>query len=112
MKPKGQDINAYYRELEREVGLTVISCAPSWDRGACNECGDREMIFHCQTYPDRAIWDLCKECAIKRAGGEEKVYVRTGEYLRRKWFHNARLPCRLPRSHGGVGRSGAEEGQW
>lgn len=97
-KPKGPDVNALHRAREKEITLTVISDNPG--NTDCQKCGERGLTFNCHLFrepPAGKIEQLCKSCAIERAGGEAKLHVRTGEYLARKWAQNARLECRLPR---------------
>ena len=86
MPTKTPDINTQMRELEKSKTLTVIDDNPG--NTLCQKCGERGLTFCCHLFrepPAGKIEELCKPCAIQRAGGEEKVYVRSGEYLRRKW---------------------------
>src|SRR5205085_12679071 len=63
-----------------EVRLTVISYAPWADKGArCGDCGNAGLVFHCHCFeePGRPVRDLCKKCAIERAGSEDRIWLRT-----------------------------------
>jgi hypothetical protein len=91
---RAPDINLVYREIEKGVNLTVIADEPG--KAICQKCGKSGLTFNCHLFREGKIEGLCKPCAIERAGGADKVWVRTGEYLRRKWDQNARLSCRLP----------------
>lgn len=82
--------------LEEGFNLTVIA----GERGTCQRCGERSMVFTCHLFrepPAGRVEELCQGCAVTRAGGVAKVYVRSGEYLQRKWKGNAPLECKAPR---------------
>jgi predicted RNA-binding Zn-ribbon protein involved in translation (DUF1610 family) len=68
-----------YRERADEVGLnlTVMSNADE-GYGPCPVCGAKSVVFHCHLFREGKVEDRCKECAIKRAGGESAVYVKAG----------------------------------
>jgi hypothetical protein len=90
-RPKGTDEHTWYRQIEKEMALAVISSDPEPHR--CPVCGEKRLIFQCRVFASRQIEARCKECAIQRAGGPEKIWVRTDEYLRRRWTRNALLPA-------------------
>lgn len=84
-----------YAELkrrEKEIRITVLNVSASAsDR--CGDCGADGLLFHCHCYqePDRPIRDLCRSCAITRAGAEERIWLRDDRPgLREVWRENRR----------------------
>jgi hypothetical protein len=76
--------------LEEGINLTVIA----GEMGKCQRCGERAMVFTCHLFregPAGKIEELCQGCTVTRAGGVAKVYVRSSEYVQRKWKGNAPL---------------------
>jgi hypothetical protein len=102
------DEHAWYRQVEKEIALAVISADP--EDAACRQCGSKGLRFQCQVYPSRQIKALCKACAIESAGGEAKVWVRTDEFLRRRWQQNRRLKAPSVPLHRLRGRSRRKQG--
>lgn len=71
--------------------LTVSVITREHDKEACSHCGKRAMIFNAQCFaePLRPIITACKECITARAGGPEKVFVKTATRgLRDAWERN------------------------
>ena len=59
------------------------------DACACQCCGQRRRVFNVHFFKENRVEDLCKACTIERAGGPEKVYVRSFiEGLRKTWEAN------------------------
>jgi hypothetical protein len=86
---KNADINKRHREIEKGINLTVLSAAAQ--SSACHGCGQTRLIFYCHLFREHRVEALCKECATLRAGGEEKVWVRTEHDVREHWRKDARL---------------------
>jgi hypothetical protein len=98
-KKRFPDINTAHRETEKSVNLTVVNNESR--KGACPACGSVSILFNCQLFREehRPIACFCKSCAVARAGGEEKIWVRSDIFLRRRWERNdfGEKPERLKR---------------
>lgn len=77
-----------YKERADEVGLnlTVVSAAERTQ--LCPGCHERRIVFHCHVFRERKVEDRCKACAIERAGGEEKIFVKTA--AKERWSEGPR----------------------
>jgi hypothetical protein len=73
------------------LNMSVLDVA---DRGtACHSCGEAQLVFivHCINEELRPVAALCKSCAVERAGGEARVWVRSDRgTLRQTWKMGAR----------------------
>jgi hypothetical protein len=91
---KDADWQRRFREDEAKVNVGVIDTDETTQ--PCRACGESRLVFfvHCFREPDRPLAGLCKPCTIARAGGEEKVYVKTapGPWLRKRWQADQKLP--------------------
>lgn len=87
VRPKGQDEHSWYREVEQRIVLTVVNADPQ--DSICGECGVRRVIYQAQLFPERSIVARCKDCLLSLAGGEDRLWVRTGS-LRETWQRDGR----------------------
>lgn len=83
MSKRAPDINARHRETEKSVNVSVIADEPG--NSECERCRERGLCFQVHLFRQSKVERLCKPCTIGVAHGEEKVWVRTGEALRKKW---------------------------
>ena len=98
-KPKpDRDWQAKRRSQQATLAVCVLDAASPKTR--CAACKGEGLVFLVQVVsePWRPIVALCKTCAIQRAAGEERVYVRElpGPWLRKFWKTNRREAKRNP----------------
>ena len=78
------------RDDEAWYMLSVIDATEG--RARCADCKGDGLCFLVHMFKElgRPIIMLCRACTVKRAGGEEKVYVREaiGPWLRKFWKAN------------------------
>jgi hypothetical protein len=111
VRPKGEDEHAWYRRIEQDLALSIISADPK--DSVCDGCGQKRVIYQAQIYPERTIMARCKDCFLARAGEPERLWVRTEAGLRRTWQRDGRDRTRtaaaraslLARHNGGTWRS-------
>lgn len=97
---------------ETGINLTVIS--PSQRDEPCQTCGETRLLFHCHCFrePLRPIADLCKSCTIRRADGEEHVWLKTtSKGLREVWARDSRRTQSLAIKNARTARLAAAAGQ-
>lgn len=93
-KPPKTDLNAWYREMEKGLVLSVLSADAEDSR--CPTCGKTRIIYQHQDVQTRQIHAACKDCTLEKAGGRELIWVRTGS-LRETWREDGRNAKRQTR---------------
>lgn len=91
VKPPKMAEHDWYREIERNLVLTVISADDA--ESACPACGVKRTIFQAQIYAARTVLARCKDCTMALAGAPEGLWVRTEAYLRQKWTRDGKDPA-------------------
>ena len=82
---------AYVAKQEEGFAVSVVGLESA--RTPCRICGATGAIYtvHCWREEARPIVALCKNCAVERANGVERVYVRTDRRgLLGSWQSNKR----------------------
>jgi hypothetical protein len=69
-------LDRYYRQVEAETSAAVLSTEPA---SQCPGCGGRARLWNVHFFREegRPVVLLCRDCIIARAGGEEKVWLKT-----------------------------------